>query len=294
MKRYVLLFLSIVVCINTLSAQQVKMLDRIESRIDSSFIASFKNPKAYAGTEKSLLYGYNSEKSENIKSHYLYWISYLYYKKSISAFKEADLELSKKYVENAMNYLEKIREKNSEYYSLLAYEQIFYFQFVKRQNMFIFMDKLNNSLKMAIELDRSNPRAYYVNGYYDYYTPKEYGGKKKTESFLLKAVRMKNPQRPFSPTWGIVDSYSILIQYYIERGKKNKAKEMYQKAIEQYPKTWDIIRLQKKTLTVYALLANSHFIVYDNTWTGVGIGYPRRCLGKRETCVWCARICSKP
>lgn len=246
MKRFIFIFLSLLLCINALFAQQVKILDRIEERIDSCFIASFKNPKSYVNVEKKLSYGYNSEKSVNIKNYYLYWLSYLYYKKSISEFKETKLELSQQSIERAMNYLEQIGKKDSEYYCLLAYEQIFYFQFVKRQDMFIFMNKLNNSLKMAIELDRSNPRAYYVNGYYDYYTPKEYGGKKKTEKFLLQAISMRNPQKPFSPTWGIVDSYSILIQYYIEKGKKMKAKAMYDKAINKFPNSWNIIRLKNK------------------------------------------------
>ncbi|MCI5560884.1 MAG: hypothetical protein SPJ29_00760 [Phocaeicola sp.] len=246
MKKIVWFFIGVVLCVNTLSAQQVKILEGIESKIDSCFIASFKNPQAYQDTEKALLSMYNTEKSENMKSHYQYWISYLYYKKSISVFKGGDWEISKKYVEEAISYLEKNHEKTSEYYSLLAYEQIFYFQFVKRQDMFVFLDKLNNSLKMAIELDRSNPRAYYVNGYYDYYTPKEYGGKKKTELFLLKAISMRNSQKPFSPTWGIVDAYSTLIQYYVETGRKVKAKEMYQKALELYPGALDIIRLKNK------------------------------------------------
>lgn len=246
MKRYVLFLINFAACIHMLSAQQTTMLDKIESKIDSCFIASFKNSKAFTDTEKDLLAAYHSEKSANIKSHYLYWISYLYYKKSISAFKEKNMELSKKYLEHAMEYLEQIHEKDSEYYSLLANEQVFYFQFVKRQDMFLFINKVNNSLKKAIELDSSNPRAYYVNGYYDYYTPKEYGGKKKTESFLLKAISMQNSQKPFSPTWGIVDSYSMLIQYYIETGEKEKAKEMYQKAIEQYPQSRDIMRLKDK------------------------------------------------
>ena len=190
--------------------------------------------------------GYKAEKSSNIKSYYLYWLSYLTYYKSVSAFKEADLEKSQKYVEQAMNYLEKIGNKDSEYYSLLAYEQVFYFQFVKRQDMFLFMDKMSKSLKLAMELGASNPRAFFVNGYYDYYTPKEYGGKKKTEKLLLQAIKQKNLPRPFSPTLGVADSYSLLIQYYLENGDKAKANAMFQQAIKQFPKSRDILRLKKQ------------------------------------------------
>ena len=199
MKKTLLLSLLVLIS-DSVFAQRARVLDRVQEKIDSCFIASFNAPNAYADLERNLMVGYKAEKSGNIKSYYLYWLSYLTYYKSVSAFKEADLEKSQKYVEQAMNYLEKIGNKDSEYYSLLAYEQVFYFQFVKRQDMFLFMDKMSKSLKLAMELGASNPRAFFVNGYYDYYTPKEYGGKKKTEKLLLQAIKQKNLPRPFAPT----------------------------------------------------------------------------------------------
>lgn len=246
MKKIILSLLLLKLFDVSVHAQQNVVLNRIQEKIDSCFIVSFKNPKVYDNMEKDLMSGCKSEKSENIKSYYLYWLSYLTYHKSISAFKEADLKKSQKYVELAISYLEKMKNKDSEYYSLLAYEQVFYFQFIKRQDMFIFMDKLNKSLKLAMEMGASNPRAFYVNGYYDYYTPKEYGGKKNTEKLLLKAIKMKNSQNPFSPTWGIADSYSILIQYYIENGNKAKANAMFQQAVKRFPTSIDILRLKNK------------------------------------------------
>ena len=244
-KTFLLLSLLVLFC-DSVFAQRTRVLDRVQEKIDSCFIASFNAPNAYADLERNLMVGYKAEKSSNIKSYYLYWLSYLTYYTSVSAFKEGDLEKSQKYVEQAMNYLEKIGNKDSEYYSLLAYEQGFYFQFVKRQDMFLFMDKMSKSLKLAMELGASNPRAFFVNGYYDYYTPKEYGGKKKTEKLLLQAIKQKNLPRPFAPTWGVADSYSLLIQYYLENGDKAKANAMFQQAIKQFPKSRDILRLKKQ------------------------------------------------
>lgn len=246
MKKTFLLLSLLVLISDSVFAQRARALDRVQEKIDSCFIASFNTPNAYDDLERNLMAGYKSEKSSNIKSYYLYWLSYLTYYKSVSAFKEADLEKSQKYVEQAINYLEKIGNKDSEYYSLLAYEQVFYFQFVKRQDMFIFMDKLSKSLKLAMELGASNPRAFFVNGYYDYYTPKEYGGKKKTEELLLKAINLNNSPRPFAPTWGVADSYSLLIQYYLENGDKAKANAMFLQAIKLFPTSQDILRLKKQ------------------------------------------------
>ena len=246
MKRIFLLLSLFVLISDSVFAQQANVLDRVQEKIDSCFVTSFNAPNAYADLERNLMAGYKTEKSSNIKSYYLYWLSYLTYYKSVSAFKEADQEKSQKYVEQAISYLEQISNKDSEYYSLLAYEQVFYFQFVKRQDMFIFLEKMNKSLKLAMELGASNPRAFFVNGYYDYYTPKEYGGKKKTEKLLLQAIKLDNSPRPFAPTWGIADSYSLLIQYYLENGDKAKANKMFQQAIKLFPTSWDILRLEKQ------------------------------------------------
>ena len=228
MKKNILSLLLLGIFSCTVSAKKDVVLNKIQNKIDTCFVLSFKNPKAYDDLEKDLTAGYKTAKSENMKSYYLYWLSYMTYYKAVSAFKEADLEKSQKFAEQAMGYLEKMKKKDSEYY------------------MFIFMEKLNKNLKLSMDMGATNPRAYFVNGYYDYYTPKEYGGKKKTEKLLLKAIKMKNSDAPFSPTWGIVDSYSILIQYYIENGNKAKAKAMYQQAIKRFPTSRDILRLKNK------------------------------------------------
>ena len=221
MKKTLLLLSLLVLISDSVFAQRARVLDRVQEKIDSCFIASFNAPNAYDDLERNIMAGYKSEKSSNIKSYYLYWLSYLTYYKSVSAFKESDMENSQKYVEQAMNYLEEIGNKDPEYYSLLAYEQVFYFQFVKRQDMFIFMDKLSKS-------------------------PKEYGGKKKTEELLLKAINLNNSPRPFAPTWGVADSYSLLIQYYLENGDKAKANAMFLQAIKLFPTSQDILRLKKQ------------------------------------------------
>ena len=233
MKKTLLLSLLVLIS-DSVFAQRARVLDRVQEKIDSCFMASFNAPNAYDDLERNIMAGYKSE------------LSYRTYYKSVSAYKESDMENSQKNVEQAMNYLEEIGNKDSEYYSLLAYEQVFYFQFVKRQDMFIFMDKLSKSLKLAMELGASNPRAFFVNGYYDYYTPKEYGGKKKTEELLLKAINLNNSPRPFAPTWGVADSYSLLIQYYLENGDKAKANAMFLQAIKLFPTSQDILRLKKQ------------------------------------------------
>ena len=107
MKKTFLLLSLLVLISDSVFAQRAWVLDRIQEKIDSCFIASFNAPNAYDDLERNLMAGYKSEKSSNIKSYYLYWLSYLTYYKSVSAFKEADLEKSQKYVEQAINYLEK-------------------------------------------------------------------------------------------------------------------------------------------------------------------------------------------
>ena len=92
MKKTFLLLSLLVLISDSVFAQRARVLDRVQEKIDSCFIASFNAPNAYNDLERSLMVGYKSEKSSNIKSYYLYWLSYLTYYKSVSAFKEADLE----------------------------------------------------------------------------------------------------------------------------------------------------------------------------------------------------------
>jgi hypothetical protein len=98
---------------------------------------------------------------------------------------------------------------------------------------------------MSLKLDENNVRSNYVNGYYDFYTPPEYGGGKKTEAFLLKAINGKNVSNPYSPTWGEAEAYPILIQLYLKQNKKEKAMQYYQTACKLFPDNTYIAKLKK-------------------------------------------------
>lgn len=227
------------------NVQQQSVLQNIQEKIDRCFIASFTQEGVYTEIEKELLLGLESARTENMQYHYRYWLSYLMYYQSMTSFKNGELEDSQKKLEKAMQYLDEIKAKDSEAYSLLSLEQIFNFQNVPRQEMMIYMTQISKNLEMALKLDESNVRSNYVNGYYDFYTPTEYGGGKKAEKYLLKAINGTNASSLYSPAWGKADAYHMLIQLYLKQGKKEQARQYYQTACALFPANTYITNLKK-------------------------------------------------
>jgi hypothetical protein len=222
------------------------VLDNIQNKIDSCFLVSFSKNGVYDPIEDSLKMGVINSKTDNLRYYYSYWLSYLLYYKSISYIKNGNDKSAKETIASAIKELEMIKNKDVEVYSLLALEQSYNFQFVPRQEIIIYMGHINDNLERAIQMDSENIRANYVNGSYDYYTPKEYGGGRKAEIFFLKAVEAKDSDRLYSPTWGKSDAYRLLIQYYMNNNSKEKAKKLFDDAMELFPNNITIKQLQKQ------------------------------------------------
>lgn len=222
-------------------------LKTIEVDIDQSFAQALqkKTLDDFKKLEMPLEHGFKKTKSTTNKYLYAYWLSYLNYYKSIAAAKQG-AENVEQYLDKAIGYLEKIKNKDVEVIALLALEESYKFQFIPRQEMILQMNKINKYLEKALKLDKNNVRANYVNGNYDYYTPKEYGGGKKTEDFLLKAISAKNSHKPFFPTWGKEDAYRILILYYVDNKRSVEAKDYFKKAKSLFPNSHLIQSLKDK------------------------------------------------
>ncbi|WP_157776891.1 hypothetical protein [Ichthyobacterium seriolicida] len=152
--------------------------------------------KEFINTSKSLYYVY-------------YWKAYLSYKHSFLILKNNDLNEQEKKVkikniiEKGLEGLNNIENKNSETYSLLALLISMKYIYTPRQNILQLMNENKKALEFSMIDGENNTRAYYVNASYDFYTPKQYGGGKKAESLLLKAISIKEKIRlPIEPKWG--------------------------------------------------------------------------------------------
>ena len=176
-----------------------------------------------------------------------YWLSFCRLYAGILYMSLGDSDQAEQYINQSVSLMEKLEKKNAESYALLSYAQTMSIQFVKGLHAASVSKKATTAANKALELDPDNVRAHYAAGLLDYYTPAMYGGQRKCEEHFLKAVR-KQPEsvaNPYLPTWGQEDAYVLLITYYVNNGKKDKAKELYRQAVERFPEEKDIRQMSK-------------------------------------------------
>lgn len=180
----------------------------------------------------------------------LYWKSYIDYYRSVFYIKLGDRDRSKKAIKEAYVILEKMSNKNSEDYALLALVQSFYIQFTSGMAAGALSSKIVGNAEKALELDSTNLRGWYVLGSNDFYTPESFGGGKKVEYYLKKAISTssKSIKNPYMPTWGREYAFELLIRYYIQKDKKEEAKEYLQIAEKEYPDSYFISEYKKKVV----------------------------------------------
>ncbi len=171
-----------------------------------------------------------------------YWLAYAQYYKSIYFLKMGNKKQSKKVVQDAITVLEKQEAKDSEELALLALLQSFSIQFTAGMGAGIISAKVKENANESIKLDSNNIRGWYVLANNDYYTPKQFGGGKKAEEYLLKAISLPEQKlkNPIMPSWGKSDSYFLLISFYIDNEELEKAKKIFIQAKELYPDNYMI------------------------------------------------------
>jgi len=219
----------------------------IQSKIYDAFIQDMmsKENKALSELSKSLN-ELNKSKKQNL---ILYWQSYLQFYSSIYYLKKGDKKTAEKEIDKGINWLNEMKNKNSEDYALLAMLQGFGIQFKGMKAIFISED-IKENLKKAIAIDTRNLRAYYVSASNDFHTPFKYGGGKKTEKYLLKAISLpiQKIKNNYLPSWGKEEAYEMLIKFYIKNEKWNLAKKYFQEGIKFYPQSYTISQLAIKLI----------------------------------------------
>ena len=91
----------------------------------------------------------------------------------------------------------------------------------------------------AFEKSPENPRVHYLKGVSNLYTPPEYGGGPDAAiTTLTKSVELfenENIEDPLFPSWGKDEAYAFLAMAYNQKGDRDKAIELFQKALEINP-----------------------------------------------------------
>ncbi len=215
------------------------LLVNIQSKIYDAFVKSLR-----AGDNNSLkklskeLETLNKSKNSKLV---LYWRSYLQFYSSIYYLTTGDKDAAEEEIDKGVDWLDDMQNKNSEDYALLAMLQGFGIQFKGMKAMFI-AGSIEENVQKAMKIDPENIRGYYVYGSNDFHKPARYGGGKKAEQYLLKAIslpaqKVKNPRLP---SWGKEDAYELLIRLYIKQKKMDLAKKYFQEGMKMFPKSYMI------------------------------------------------------
>lgn len=222
------------------------LLDDIQDKIDQAFLLALKTKQAepLILLEENL----NKLKRESSSQIIIYWQSYARYYLSICYLQLDDKTAAKESINEAIDLIENLKTKNSEDYTLLAYEQSFSCQFKPGIIIPLISKKLKSNCETALEIDSLNMRAYFVLGSNDFYTPEMFGGGKSVEKMLLKAIALPKQKiaNPFLPSWGKENAYELLIRWYIRKEKWDLAHKYYNEGLKMYPSNFMIQKLASK------------------------------------------------
>ena len=179
-------------------------LDSIQYKIEYSTSKSFRE-----GNTLSLDKIYNQLQEIKPKNNVInYWMAYINYYQSVFYLKTKDKDKSQLKLNRGIDLLEKQSEKNSEDYALLALLQNLSIQFKSGMSAGVTSTKAAKNAKKAADLDSLNLRAWYVLASNDFYTPESFGGGRKVESYLRKAISVpeQSKRNAYLPSWGTSNS----------------------------------------------------------------------------------------
>jgi pentatricopeptide repeat protein len=228
--------------------QNDTLLNNIQQKVMNAFVQSKinKSDKELVNLEQALL-SLNKNKNNGI---IIYWYSYTCYYHSILLMIEKDNKNSEKILNEGIKQLNNVKYKNSEHLALLALMESFSIQFASSIEIPFISNRVKENAEKALQLDSLNLRAYFVLGSNDYYTPPQYGGGKKAEEYLKKAIKLNEQSIPnkYLPSWGKNLAYEMLINLYIKRNQYSEAKKYFQEAIVLFPDDYMINKLSSKLI----------------------------------------------
>jgi pentatricopeptide repeat protein len=174
-----------------------------------------------------------------------YWTAFALYRKAIFQAYAAGGEGSEATTKQALELLASIKTKTSEHYALQGIIRSFSIQFATGMKAGIVSAKVGKDFKKALQLDEQNMRAYYGLGSSDYYTPEQYGGGKRVEEYILQALALEKQyhDNPVMPTWGKDEAYEILLRHYMKKEQFEKAKTLFQQAMNDFPGNYQLSQL---------------------------------------------------
>ena len=214
------------------------LLKGIEQTIMNSFTQSMArgNGSPMEKLVDQLEQGYQ-QTDQNL---YRYWQAYALFYEAILHMQNQDEKPAEVTTNLAINMLKKLDAKTSEDFALLAMLQGFSVQFKPGVKAPFISGRSGKNARIAREMNPQNPRAYYVLGNNDFYTPKQFGGGKEVVAHLEKAITLSGQQadNPYLPSWGAENAYEMLMRYYAREGQDDKLQETIDRAMKAFPASY--------------------------------------------------------
>lgn len=222
-------------------------LNGIQPKIYSASMDAYKRNdfSSYDVIEKDLK-SIDVTGSATLSYYRSYWLSLLYYEKSLSLMRARSRELSKQALEQSIATLKSITPQDNEVSALLAMALGLNLQFVPQQSIIIAVQDVNTALGASLE-GKPSLRSYYANAISDYNTPLIYGGGRKAEALARQAIANQGRRSArLRPTWGRDLATALLIRVLIDKKKLAEARALYQKAKLEFPNSVSIDELKTK------------------------------------------------
>lgn len=165
-----------------------------------------------------------------------YWKAFASYQGAIYLMVQKDYEGGNTYAKKGLEYLAKITKPNDEEYAMMGALYSLSITFNPGEAIGL-SAKARRSFNKALKQNPDNLRALLGIGRADYYKPKQYGGGKEAEAFLLKALAAPDQfsSHPHAPTWGRDDAYYYLAAFYEREDRKGDAQLYCHKGLKEYP-----------------------------------------------------------
>lgn len=171
----------------------------------------------------------------------LYYIALCDYRLATYYLTLGQMDKAEPYIKEGQDYLKKAMEVNpdsGELDAFYAYMLGFEIALDPEKAMSLGIQSFQYFGK-AFAKSPENPRVHYLKGVSDLYTPEQYGGGAdaaiKTLTKSVELFEKENIQDPVLPSWGKDEAYVFLGMAHNMKGDKERAAELFEKALEVNP-----------------------------------------------------------